>query len=242
MWQTQRPSRATKTDFSNENVLKQGFQPQHYWHLGPEVVRCEFCPVHYGMFISTHGCWWHAISYKGPKRSSDAANCPLWGKMLPAETTALGIQIYMLIPCIIATSGKWILSIVSILKKILTDSFFKKCLFIWLCWVLDVACGIFSYSMWSLCYSMWDLVPWPRIEPRPPALERAVLATGPPGNPWLIPSFSKYYTVDMSLLGRGNNIFQGPGSGQGLGIRGKFKVLDQLVFLEFILKRSVLLI
>ena len=33
----------------------------------------------------------------------------------------------------------------------------------------------------ALSCSMWDLVPWPRTEPRPPAL--GVLATGPPGKP-----------------------------------------------------------
>ena len=36
-------------------------------------------------------------------------------------------------------------------------------LFIWLCWVLVAACGIFSCCM-------WDLIPWPGIEPRPPTL------------------------------------------------------------------------
>ena len=32
------------------------------------------------------------------------------------------------------------------------------------------ACGIFSYSMEILSCGMWDLAPWPGIEPRPPAL------------------------------------------------------------------------
>ena len=36
-------------------------------------------------------------------------------------------------------------------------------LFIWLCWVLVAACGIFSCGM-------WDLVPWQGIEPRLPAM------------------------------------------------------------------------
>ena len=40
---------------------------------------------------------------------------------------------------------------------------FKKYLFIWLCQVLVVACGIFSCST-------WDLVPWLGIKRRPPAL------------------------------------------------------------------------
>ena len=39
----------------------------------------------------------------------------------------------------------------------------KNYLFIWLHWVLLVAHGIFSRGM-------WDLVPWPGIEPRPSAL------------------------------------------------------------------------
>ena len=48
--------------------------------------------------------------------------------------------------------------------------FFCKYLFIWLHQVLAEACGIFSCSMRALSYGMWDLVPWPGIETRPPAL------------------------------------------------------------------------
>ena len=47
----------------------------------------------------------------------------------------------------------------------------------WLPWVLVVArdlCrgvrGSFSWGMRAFSCSMWDLVPWPGIEPRPPAL------------------------------------------------------------------------
>ena len=35
---------------------------------------------------------------------------------------------------------------------------------------LVVARSIFSYSMQTLSCSMWDLVPWPGIKPRPPVL------------------------------------------------------------------------
>ena len=55
--------------------------------------------------------------------------------------------------------------------------FLKKYLFIWLHWVLIAGssifvalCGIFSCSRGTLSYEMWDLVPWPGIEPQPPAL------------------------------------------------------------------------
>ena len=52
-------------------------------------------------------------------------------------------------------------------------SFFLSFLiFIWLHWVLVVACLIF-------CCSMWDLVPQSEIEPTPTACR--VLATAPPG-------------------------------------------------------------
>ena len=58
------------------------------------------------------------------------------------------------------------------------------CLFVWLgrvlveaCWIfvaaygiLVTACGIFSCGMRTLTCSMWDLVPWPGIEPGPSAL------------------------------------------------------------------------
>ena len=36
--------------------------------------------------------------------------------------------------------------------------------------LLVVACGIFSCGTWTLSCGMWDLVPWPGIEPGPPAL------------------------------------------------------------------------
>ena len=65
-----------------------------------------------------------------------------------------------------------------------SDSFyflkiFFHLLFIWLLWVLIgahvssisvAACRIFTCSMQSLSCSMWDLVPWPGIEFRPPVL------------------------------------------------------------------------
>ena len=47
----------------------------------------------------------------------------------------------------------------------LKNIFFQ--LFIWLCWVLLVACRIF-HLRWS--FSTWDLVPWAGIQPRAPVL------------------------------------------------------------------------
>ena len=81
----------------------------------------------------------------------------------------------------------------------LTFIYLFVCLFVWLCQVsvaarsifvaacgifvvacgifrcgmrdlLVAACGNFSCSMQTHSCSMWDLVPWPRIKPRPPAL------------------------------------------------------------------------
>ena len=43
-------------------------------------------------------------------------------------------------------------------------------LFIWPHQVSVEAHGIFSCGMQTLSCGMWDLVPWPGIEPRPPAL------------------------------------------------------------------------
>ena len=45
-------------------------------------------------------------------------------------------------------------------------------LFIWLLPSLVAACKIFylSFGMQTLSWGLWDLVPWPRIEPRPFAL------------------------------------------------------------------------
>ena len=36
--------------------------------------------------------------------------------------------------------------------------------------VFVAACGIFSYSMWTLSCGVWDLVPWPGMEPGASAL------------------------------------------------------------------------
>ena len=47
---------------------------------------------------------------------------------------------------------------------------FKKCLCIWLCWILVSALRIFSCNMRTLSCGMWDLVSWPGIEPGPHAL------------------------------------------------------------------------
>ena len=59
--------------------------------------------------------------------------------------------------------------------------FFNIYLFIWLCCVLVVARGIFVAECAIFSCGTWDLVPWPGIEPGPPALGARVLTTGPPG-------------------------------------------------------------
>ena len=46
--------------------------------------------------------------------------------------------------------------------------FLKICIL--LCCVLFVAHGTFSCSMQTLSCNMWDLVPWPGVEPTPPAV------------------------------------------------------------------------
>ena len=40
--------------------------------------------------------------------------------------------------------------------------------------------GSFRWGIWALSCGMWDLVPWPRIDPVPVHWEHRVLATGPP--------------------------------------------------------------
>ena len=68
------------------------------------------------------------------------------------------------------------------LTSCFTDSFFV-CLFFNLFWLLAVACRIFSCDTWTLSWGMWDLVPWPGIEPVLQHWELRVLSTGPPGLP-----------------------------------------------------------
>ena len=61
--------------------------------------------------------------------------------------------------------------------------FFQKYLFIWLCWVLVVACGISVLVVHRLGCSKacGILFPWPGIEPESPALQGRFLTTGPLG-------------------------------------------------------------
>ena len=49
-------------------------------------------------------------------------------------------------------------------------------LFIWLHQVLAAAWGIFSWGMQTLSCGLWDLVPWPGIEPGTPALAAQCLS------------------------------------------------------------------
>ena len=57
-------------------------------------------------------------------------------------------------------------------------------LFIWLYWVLVVACGTFSCSMWTLSCGMGDLVPWPGIKSMPLHWEHRILAIDHQGSSW----------------------------------------------------------
>ena len=53
------------------------------------------------------------------------------------------------------------------------ERFFPPLFFSRLCWSFFFfffgLCRVLSCSIWSLSCCMWDLVPWPGIEPRPPA-------------------------------------------------------------------------
>ena len=60
-----------------------------------------------------------------------------------------------------------------------SSSFFFFLIFIWLCQVLGHA-GSFSCWTQTLSCDMWDLVPWPGIEPG--VTKRGILASGQPGN------------------------------------------------------------
>ena len=66
------------------------------------------------------------------------------------------------------SAGSWCNSLGP--RTSLLSSPFFFLLFIWLRKVLVAACRIFSCSMWTLSCGMWDLVPKPGIQPRPPAL------------------------------------------------------------------------
>ena len=56
--------------------------------------------------------------------------------------------------------------------------------------LLAVACRIFSCNMQTLSCGMWDLIPWPEIEPRSPALGAQSLS------PWTSRAVSRWNIVD----------------------------------------------
>ena len=56
--------------------------------------------------------------------------------------------------------------------------FFLKYLFIWLCWVLVVTCGILVEVCRISSCGMWNVVPWPGSNSGPLHWECSVLATG----------------------------------------------------------------
>ena len=63
-----------------------------------------------------------------------------------------------------------------------------------LCWVLVMSRGLLSlhrgtWDLWLWHCGMWNLVPWPGIEPRPLHWEHGVLAARPPGKSCIIHFF-----------------------------------------------------
>ena len=69
---------------------------------------------------------------------------------------------------------------------------------IWLCWVLAVACRIFSYNMTSLTGGMWNV-----LNPGTLHWECGVLASGPPGKSpvWNLKKNSPLFINFLSLVG-----------------------------------------
>ena len=71
-------------------------------------------------------------------------------------------------------------------------------LFLWLCCVLVAACVIFlSCDTWNHSHSMWDLVRWPGIKPRPPHWKCRVSPPEPPGKSL---SYFNHYLISQVQL------------------------------------------
>ena len=62
--------------------------------------------------------------------------------------------------------------------------FFKIFIFLGCAGSLDAAHGIFSYGVGTLSCGMWDLDPWPRVEPGIPALGAQSLSHWTTGKSW----------------------------------------------------------
>ena len=81
--------------------------------------------------------------------------------------------------------------------------FFFFNLFIWLHQVFVAACRIFSRYIQSLGCGMWDLVPWPGIEPGTLHWALAAFAIGPlrgSGSLLIVPGTHRSYTFWKSTL------------------------------------------
>ena len=76
--------------------------------------------------------------------------------------------------------------------------FFFNIYLLWLCQVLFVAHGIFVSTCGIFSCGVWDLVPWPEIQPGPHALGVWSLATGPPGKSPTTPNFHHRLSFLMS--------------------------------------------
>ena len=66
---------------------------------------------------------------------------------------------------------------------------------------------LFILSAQGLSCNMWDLVPWPGVEPRPLHWEHGVLATGPPGKSLRICIFNTVPAVIESLIWAKSSFF-----------------------------------
>ena len=89
-------------------------------------------------------------------------------KWLLSIYVKIHILFYIIPLCFIM--GHWILCWTVIMYLLPDPTFQNLFYFIWLRWVLVAALRVFSCSLWTLSYSMWDLVPWPGSKSRPPVL------------------------------------------------------------------------
>lgn len=122
------PVELLKLTSPNENVLSKVFSTPALLTFGTRSysLRVLSCCI-MGCLSTPCGCWWHAISYKDQRDLQALQTVPSERKMLPAETALEFRNPLLCIPCACySTSESEYLALVSILKKILTDSFFKK--------------------------------------------------------------------------------------------------------------------
>ena len=167
-------------------LLKPGLEKfEHYFASVWDECNCAVVWTFFGvafmigmktdLFQSCGHCWVFQICWHIECSTFRASSFRIWNSSTGILSPPLALFVVMLSKAHLTShsrmsGSRWVISSLWLsgvklgcLFEIFIVSFLKNYLFVWLLWVLVVVRGIFSCGM-------WDLVPWPGIEPEPLAL------------------------------------------------------------------------